>query len=343
MAATLPLFIFLYEWYFFQDLSKTWLRRSAPYLGGILILLVLVAFIYLGGHPLERILIGYEDRDFTLTQRLLTESRVVFFYISLLIFPYYSRLNLDHTFALSNSLIDPITTLVSVAVILGLIWLAIFLAKKERLISFSILWFFGNLAIESSVIPVEIIYEHRAYLPSMLVSMMVVVLTYRYAKPRWCRVGALCAMVIVLTFWSYERNSVWGDEVTLWADCIKKSPLKARPHNNLGNALARQGELNKAIAHYLEALKIAPDFAVAHNNLGLALAQQGRFEEAIYHYYEALEIRPRYENDQRRFWQGLRENYDALVHRVAREMQPHIEAFSAQACAEEAPRRTRTP
>ncbi len=256
IAATLPFFIFLYEWYFFQELNRTWLKRHCyPFLG-IGILLVVVSFMYLGAHPLERILASYEARDFTLTQRVLTEFRVVIFYISLLIFPHPSRLNLDHDFALSHSLIDPITTLLSIGAIAGLIGLAIFTAKRQRLLSFCILWFLGNLVIESSVIGLEIIFEHRTYLPSMLVGLMAVAPVYRHLKPKWIGLGVVCAVVMVFSFWTYARNSMWNDEVTLWTDCVEKSPKKSRPHYNLGVVIGSQGKLKEAMSHYSEALRI---------------------------------------------------------------------------------------
>jgi hypothetical protein len=147
-----------------------------------LVVLAIVALMYLGTHPVEKILSGYKARDFTPAQRVLTQFRVVIFYITLLIFPHPSRLNLDHDFPISNSLIDPVTTILSIGVIVGLMGLAIYKGKKERLLSFCILWFLANLVIESSVIGLEIIFEHRMYLPFMLLSLMAVTLAYRYIK-----------------------------------------------------------------------------------------------------------------------------------------------------------------
>jgi hypothetical protein len=63
IAATLPFFIFLYEWYFFQDLSWAWLKRNSLPFAGILVLIAIVAFMYLGAHPLEKLLRTYLARD----------------------------------------------------------------------------------------------------------------------------------------------------------------------------------------------------------------------------------------------------------------------------------------
>ncbi|MDY6953184.1 MAG: tetratricopeptide repeat protein [Thermodesulfobacteriota bacterium] len=295
-AATLPVFVLGYEWYFFQGLSKDWLKRHLAYLFGITVFFAVISLVFLGLNPLETFQsIGdYSRNEFTFGQRVLTQFRVVIYYLSLLFYPLPSRLNLDYDFPLSLSLISPLTTLLSAGAIVGIIGLACCLARKERLISFCILWFLGNLVIESSVIPLAIIFEHRTYLPSMLVSLVAVALAYRHINWRWGTVVTLCAMVALCSAWTFQRNSVWSNDVALWSDCVRKSPSKARPHNSLGAALARQGKLDEAMRHYSTALEIDPDFAEPHCNLGTALAHQGRLDEAISHFLKALEIKPDY-------------------------------------------------
>ncbi|MFC1813230.1 tetratricopeptide repeat protein [Thermodesulfobacteriota bacterium] len=293
-AVTLPFFVFLYEWYFFQGLSRDWLKRHLKYFLGIAVLFGLIAAVYMGSSPLEKItsIRAYKDKYFTFTERGLTQPRVVIYYLSLLFYPHPSRLNLDYDFPLSHSLIDPATTMLSFVGIIGLIGLAVFIARKERLISFCILWFFGNLVIESSVIPLDIIYEHRTYLPSMLVCLMIVTLASRYVKPKWLLYTIFCAAVMICSVWTYQRNEVWRDPATLWKDCVEKSPQKARPHVNLGAALESKGIIKDAILQYSEALRIKPDLVEAHFNLGNVLKEQGNRAEAIRHYSEALRINP---------------------------------------------------
>ena len=292
-AATLPFFIILYEWYFFGNLSLKWLKDHLPELAGFLLLLVILVLIYLGVDPLDKILATYENRNFTPIQRILTEFRVVIFYISLFLWPHPSRLNLDHDFALSSSLTDPITTLFSMLAIAVLMVLAVITARNQRIISFCILWFLGNLVIESSIFGLEIIFEHRLYLPSMLCGLIIILLIYRWVKPMWLNTVILSSLVIVGSVWTYERNGVWRDRVTIWKDCVKKSPQKARPYNNLGAALADEGHYNEAIAHYHKALQINPYYPNAYANLGLTLAKQGKVAEGITLLLKALQIKPK--------------------------------------------------
>ncbi|MGW8302045.1 MAG: tetratricopeptide repeat protein [Desulfobacterales bacterium] len=292
-AATLPVFIVAYEWYFFQDLELKWLKNKIPLLSGCLLLVAVIALALLGSSSLDGILQGYKGRDFTLTQRLLTEPRVVIFYLSQLLWPHPSRLNLDHDFTLSNSLMDPMTTFFSIFAIAALIGLAVVMARKQRLLSFCILWFFGNLVIESSIVPLEIIFEHRVYLPSMTFSLIIVLLIYRWMKPTWLPAALLCTMVAVSAVWTYQRNAVYSDRITFWQDCVDKSPGKARPYNNLGVALADQGYHDQAIKLYHKALQIDPLYQEPVANIGLSLAEQGKIEESITQFLKALEINPK--------------------------------------------------
>ena len=154
IAATLPIFILLYEWYFFQGADWRWFKKHIYIALTAAILIGALSLLYFRGHPIAQIVQRYENPDlpFSLAQRLYTESRVVLYYISLIFFPHPSRLNLDHDFPLSTSLLMPCTTLGSLIGIIALLCVAILQNKRQPVASFAMLWYFGNLVIESSVI-----------------------------------------------------------------------------------------------------------------------------------------------------------------------------------------------
>lgn len=291
-AATLPFFVFLYEWYFFQDLDFRWLKKQIVPVFLLLACSVAIIVLYLGANPLEQILATYSGRDFTLSQRVLTEFRVVIFYISLLLFPHPARLNLDHHFSLSTGLFSPVSTIISVAIILLLFVAALFSAKKYRLISFCLLWFLGNLVIESSVIGLELIFEHRNYLPSMLLILLALIISLPILKQQWLKIAFLSFIVLLFSYWTFERNRVWNDRVSLWGDSAAKSPAKARPHNNLGVALKDHGRLDEAVAQFQKTILLEPKFAEAYNNLGNTYLLQGKQNEAITNFKMSLNISP---------------------------------------------------
>jgi Tfp pilus assembly protein PilF len=293
IAATLPLFILLYEWFFFQDLSFVWLQKKILPILGVGLLLIFVIILFLGLHPFSYIANTYGIRDFTLLQRVFTEFRVVLFYISLLLFPYPGRLNIDHEFQLSFSLFDPSITIMSMGLLLGLFGLATFLARKERLISFCILWFLGNLVIESSVIGLEIIFEHRTYLPAMLAIFAAVLLGSRLLPRKWPQISLALLIIVLLSIWTFQRNMTWQDEVTLRRDAVAKSPTKARALAILANALERNHEYVDAAYYYRKTLSLAPrNAAQIHYNLGNVLVAQKKYTEAVQHFSKAVALRP---------------------------------------------------
>lgn len=292
IAATLPFMLFLYEWFFFQQLDRAWLKRKMPLVLCLIFFVALLAFFLLGSKPVTAILSGYCWRDFTLSERLLTEPRVVLFYMSLLFFPHPSRLTLDHDFAISKSLLVPPSTVAAIIAIIVLLAIALWLARRQRLLSFCILWFLINLLIESSVIGLEIMFEHRLYLPSMFFFVFITVVILRVAKFHKGIHFVFAIVVAILCFWTYERNAVWTDRVVFWTDCVSKSSQKSRPYNNLGLALYEEGRLDESIPNLEEAVRLDPTNVDALYNLGNVMLKKGRFQDAIENYSAALKLSP---------------------------------------------------
>jgi hypothetical protein len=166
-VAILPVFLVLYEFYFFQnlDLSPKG-KKIVITLIGVVLVLGAIGFAVWGKRYIQLTIEGYEYRTFTMSERVLTQCRVVLYYVTLLVYPHPSRLNLDYDFPISKTIMDPPTTLISILIVAGLIVYSIWTAKKRPMISFWILWYFGNLVIESSIFPLEMVYEHRLYLPA---------------------------------------------------------------------------------------------------------------------------------------------------------------------------------
>jgi tetratricopeptide (TPR) repeat protein len=291
-TAMLPIFLILFELYFMQDFKKPQSLKIITGVTVLLLLFCLLVFFYLGTNPLTYITKSFHGRSFTLEERLLTQSRVVLFYLSLIFLPLPSRLNLEHDFPISVSLLDPLSTLFACSVIILFIILAIAKARKAPLLSFCILWYFGNLLIESSVIGLEIIFEHRVYLPSMLVIMLAVHWLQKILRNNWQRAAAFLLLLSCLVFWTYERNLVWGNAVSLLTDTASKSPRKARPQLNLGIELKNNDRVDEAISYYHRALALDPYYAEAYYNLGNALLIKGDFKDASENYYKALRLTP---------------------------------------------------
>lgn len=290
IAATLPCFIFLYEWYFFQDLNWKWLKKKLPWLLGSLMVLTILALFYMGWHPIDYINRGYRSRDFNLSERFLTQFRVIVHYITLFLFPSPSRLTFDYNFPLSSSLISPITTLFSAIGILLLAFTAILTSRSQRIVSFCIFWFLGNLLIESSVIALEIIFEHRLYLPSMMLSLLLVLLFLKAFENLKVVSLLITALLALFCFWTFDRNKIWQDPIIFWQDSVIKSPGKARAHNNLGTEWYNVNEIEKAKNEYLIALEIDPQYGRAHLNLSTIYYLLDELDNAYSHALQAIQF-----------------------------------------------------
>lgn len=299
---TLPVFILLYEWYFLQDLK---LRISRKSIAGVLAaagLVILAGNMFIGEKTLSAILEGYDNRMFNLTERLLTQPRIIFFYLSLLAFPYPGRLNLVHDFPVSHTLFSPPATFVAALCLIGLAVLAVYLARNRRLYSFCILWFLGNLVIESSILPLELVFEHRLYLPSMAGALLAAALLHQTIKNQKVFLASLAAIVLLFSFWTHERNKVWENDVTLWSDCYKKSPNKSRTNQNLGLAYFTAGRYDEALPLFNNALTLYAGEVQKRNkentrltsfhlrNLGKTYKAKGQYQLAIKYYDMAQQV-----------------------------------------------------
>ena len=292
-AIMMPFFIVLYELFFFQKLKFKWQKRQyIIILSAVMIFLIGTVFAYLGSHPFESLLKSYGVREFSLGERLLTQPRVIIFYISQILLPLPSRLNLEHDFTLSYSLLNPPFTLFALLGVFSMILLAIFLAKRDRLLSFCLFWFLGNLIIESTIIPLEIIFEHRTYLPSMLLILFLVLVTHKIISTRSHKIIILCLIFSLFASLTYTRNAVWSSGISIMEDMAKKSPNKFRIQHNFGRALGLAGRLDEAVFHLRKAVELNPKHEIGYESLGQALMSQKKYLQAAEAFSKGLKVKP---------------------------------------------------
>ncbi|NTV13048.1 MAG: tetratricopeptide repeat protein [Desulfobulbaceae bacterium] len=306
-AAMLPLLLIAYEIFI---ISPSHLRNNRLLFlftfVGTGLLLLLLAWLWIGDNIYDRIQVLYQERYFSLSERLMTEPRVIFFYLSLLAFPSLSRLNIDHDILISSTPLAPPTTLLAIGGLLLLIYSIRYLFTRDRILSFAILWFLLNLAIESSFIPLELCFEHRLYNPSSLLIFALVLLMYRWSDRQLGLLRlAIVVVAISLGLLTWNRNLVWQSQTALWADALAKSPNLLRPYVNLGDALRLEQKYPQAETYLRQALDLDANRKVDHNRLiwsaemspvHTALAdvyfRQNKFPEALYHSEEALRLNP---------------------------------------------------
>ena len=269
ISATLPVVILLYEIFFLKGIHIGWNKKSITAIAGIILIMAGLSYAFLSVESLSSILKKFQDRGLTPWENLLTEARVLVYYVSLLIFPHPSRLRLDYDIVISRGLFNPPTTAISIIILSALFGIALWKAKKNALLSFSILWFFLNLLIESTILPLDLVYEHRLYVPSMALLVytagsLITVEDKTFKSPSFV---FLIVIVVLFSYWTRERNYIWQDAVTLWKDNVKKSPNKARVRGNLGMAYIAARDYENALIETQKAIELDPDMMGAYLNL----------------------------------------------------------------------------
>lgn len=175
----------------------------------------------------------YTNRDFTLTERLLTQTRILVWYMQMIITPDLSQMSLFVEISpLSTSLLQPINTLASVLFLLGLLYCAFHYKSKYPLLSFGISWFFAGHLLESTFIPLELVFEHRNYLPSfglILAIMALAEIALRHIKKlNLLRIFLPLAWLMILSYSTYARAIHWESSISLALHDVEIHPRSSR-------------------------------------------------------------------------------------------------------------------
>jgi len=306
-AATLPLTLLLIEVIFFRA-GSSWRNYGRAFLAlGIGFTIIFLVCCYIWGDTAQTITLlgGYQDRYFTLRERLLTELRIVPFYLSLIFYPLPQRLSMAHDITLSQSLFSPVSTFFSILLIGFLLCTAVWRLKRNPIFSFGILFFFLNQLIESTIIPLELIFEHRNYLPSIFIFWPVVsgieFVVFQFSLDRKtkavCLQGGLFAFVLLFCLGTFNRNGDWQTESTLWSDARYKAPGRARPLFNLAEIAENEKRYDMALAGYTGSLSLtvsSPNHfrSYTYSKIAGIYRRQGKTEKALAVLKQAMLIMP---------------------------------------------------
>ena len=308
-AALFPVGLLLIQAIFYPaaDPQPTPRQRRLAFLMLALVIagLAIVVFVLEYGNPLSFIDKLYDSRPYNASQRLMTEPRVMLFYMSLLVFPAPWRLSLSHDFALSTSLFAPWTTLPAMLTLFVMVGMGLYYLRKKPLAAFACLFFFLNHVVESTILPLEISFEHRNYLPALFFFLPLAHVVVRIRRhplfPRFYGrhliVGCSCLLIGLFVNWTFARNLIWHSEKSLWEDEMLKNPGLARPYHNLAwSYYQARGDYDEAMALYQKAMVLksqsASEFASTLNNVGRILYLKGDYEKSLFYFEKSINAHP---------------------------------------------------
>jgi len=173
---------------------------------------------------------SFINRDFSLSERLLTEPRILFDYLYHIFIPNMNYITIFHDdYPISTSLIKPWATIIAIVSLVSLVLFAFIGRKKYPLISFAIAWFFAGHLIESTVLPLELYFEHRNYLPMLGIFISLAWYAIKLFETQKTLVVSIASLVLILnTFILYQNTKLWGNPLELGIAWFQNHPKSER-------------------------------------------------------------------------------------------------------------------
>ena len=252
-AAMLPLYTFLIEW-IVLGFRRDWatqpfsLSKASALDKRViaLFLLVLATPFVIGLAWLLPQVLRPEDwmtRNFTMRTRLLSEARIVVDYIRWILLPTPDALSFYHDdFLVSKGFLQPWATAASILLLACLLGFAVWLRNRLPLTALGILLFLGCHVLTATILPLELVYEHRNYFASMglmLAAIPPLVLPFlnKASFAPTFKLPRVTLLICLSLLWASETAmtaSAWGNPLTLAETLASRAPNSQRAQYELG-------------------------------------------------------------------------------------------------------------
>jgi len=211
-------------------------------------------------------------RAFSITERLMTEPRVLVDYICWTLLPNLDQLSFYHDdLVLSRSLTNPQTTWMAIAALLSLFGIAIWQRIRRPLLCIGILWFFAGHVLTATIIPLELVFEHRNYFAS--VGVLLAVASPIALEPVVSRVNIRTALatcfIVFISFTTLLRAQEWSHPLRLALSEAEKRPDSIRAQYELARSLIVVG-VKDAGSPLLREARIILERSAFKPNAGIA-------------------------------------------------------------------------
>lgn len=225
-AVLLPVYALLLELTLFRNQRGEGSRSGLLLLYGVVLVLPAVAGLcWLAPGLLSGA--AYASRDFTLYERLLTEGRVLVDYLHWTLLPDPGQLSLYHDdYAPSSGLLSPASTLFAWLALAVLAGVAMALRGRRPLLALGIGWFLAAHLVTGTIIPLELVHEHRNYFASLGVALALADLLLLWPRAIRARRIALVAAVALLA-WQAMATALRVQE---WSNPLQHAFAEAAKH-----------------------------------------------------------------------------------------------------------------
>lgn len=209
---------------------------------------------------------NFARREFSLDERLLTEARVIFFYLKMFCYPLLSDLSLYHDdFLISKTITQPVTTLYSLIGLVSISAVCIASIKKHPMLLFAWGWYVISQFLESTFISLELIHEHRNYFGTIG---FIITATYYLAQIENKKI--LPFIYLLLGFYMANIAFTTWQRAEIWSNLVDHAAYEATMHPKSDRANYQLARI------YMNLMQLHPEQQVYYANLAKAALMQSK-------------------------------------------------------------------
>lgn len=276
-ALVYPLYCSLVELIIFQFRGPLQVKRQVKIFHGVLLTGYVLAAVFVLANFSSIVLESYATRDFTLGERVLTQFRVVVTYLTQILLPMQRSLGFFHDdVAVSTGLFSPVTTIISVLLLVALVASGFIFRHKLPLFAFGVLFFFASHVVESSVLGLELMFEHRNYIGAF--GILIAVMAIAQNAKEHLRVAVVVAVVGILgfSFLTWQRSLTWSSPESFYQYAYTTHPDSPRVNLVYANIFAVTGDFVRARAFLA---KVKPGLGAELHSLLLDCLEHKRIDK----------------------------------------------------------------
>ncbi len=245
----LPMLIGVFELTIYSASSAGTERLNRLWMTAFIVVPSVVVLAYLGNRVFSGTFFEVvPPRQFSIYERLITQPRVLVEYLQHWFIPklYTTGVFQDH-FIKSTGLLSPVTTLLSIVLHLAAIALAFIQRRKWPLLSMAILFFYAGHLLESTVINLEMYFEHRNYLPAAFLFLPILAGAYkRFSRTTYAVI--VVALLILLGSFTRYSATIWSDFSSMVEASAHKAPTSARAQTQYAVNLFNANRIEESLA-----------------------------------------------------------------------------------------------
>lgn len=289
MAVTLPVILLIYDFSLSGKRGKR-LLYHLPYWGFLLFYLYVIYYAYSN--------LPYPPTHVSgIISIISTPLKMLAIYLKLMLFPF--SLHVDYNVPLSTAF-RGWEVIASIALILVISTYLI--RSRDKTAFFYLAFFFVTLLPVLNIVPTfRLMADRFLYLPSVGFCIAFPLLISRFenrlsgvSQIRKVFFFASLCVAVLFAAAAVKHQRVWKDDLSLWSDVLKKSPLSVRAYTALGTYYLNLGKDDEAFPMLRKAIELKPDYDKAHYNLGVVYLRKGHLDAAILSFNKAIEYNPAY-------------------------------------------------